>query len=200
MYVADPCLTNDCVDLADLPTYPTTPAENDPATDDFADGFLRVRLNPLAEGTPLLKLSGTENSTIDLTPFPTGTVVREGTIRFVRRGGLGSLDDDGFVHFSLLKANDDGNVTVENRSSSHSAILPTTSLGAPLTSPPTTALWSGHYHGVNGVSPANFYITFDTSLNTGAIGLANKAGTGIGAGDTRQDVVKNLSSNIDGSL
>ena len=91
MYVADPCLTNDCVDLADLPTYPTTPAENDPVGTAFASGFLRATLNPLAEGTPLLNPSGTENSTIDLTPFPTGTVVREEGLRFGRRGGLGSM-------------------------------------------------------------------------------------------------------------
>ncbi|MCA8835030.1 MAG: hypothetical protein K8953_08085, partial [Proteobacteria bacterium] len=131
--------------------------------------------------------------TIDLTPFPTGTVVREVGLRFGRRGGRGSIDDDGFVNFRLLKANDDGSVTVPSRSSVHSAILPTTNLGAPLASPPMTALWPGHYHAVNGVvRPANFYITFDTSLNTGAIGLANKAGDGIGAGETRQDVVKGL--------
>ena len=191
MYVADPCLTNDCVDLADLPTtYPTTPAENDPVGTTFASGFLRVTLNPLAEGTPLLKPSGTENSTIDLTPFPTGTVVREEGLRFGRRGGLGSIDDDGFVNFRLLKAGAGGEST---RSSVHSAILPTTSLGAPLASPPMTALWPGHYYPTRGgIRPANFYITFDTSLNTGAINFANIAGDGIGAGDTRQDFVKSL--------
>ncbi|MCA8836080.1 MAG: hypothetical protein K8953_13445, partial [Proteobacteria bacterium] len=51
---ADPCAGGVCVDLADLSTHPTTPAENDPVGTAFASGFLRVTLNPLAEGTPLL--------------------------------------------------------------------------------------------------------------------------------------------------
>ena len=56
-----------------------------------------------------------------------------------------------------------------------------------------TALWPGHYYPTRGgIRPANFYITFDTSLSTGVIGFANIAGDGIGAGDTRQDFVKSL--------
>ncbi len=186
------CANGACVDFADLPTLPTAPVEQATPTIDFADGALSVTLIAPADGTLILNPdgNGAENTTIDPAPFntggTTGTVVREGSVTFRRRGGRGSSDADGFVIFELAKANDDDSVMETNRASLHSAILPTTNLGAPLTDAPATAVWPGHYYTEVIVYPTDFYITFEAGLannQIGRIGLANLAKDGIGTID-----------------
>ncbi|MGU9963777.1 MAG: hypothetical protein ACNYPD_06685 [Candidatus Halichondribacter symbioticus] len=193
------CAGGACVDFADLPTHPTAPSENDPATTDFADGFLNVKLIAPTGGKSLLNPDGTENTTINPAPFNmggiTGVTVREGAV-IRRRGGRGSSDDDGFVTFRLLKANDDDNLSVGERDSLHAAILPTTNLGVPLTStePLTNAVWSGYYYYANAdATPTDFFITFEAGLpnnQIGRIGFANPTKDGIGTGDNRPDFAK----------
>ncbi len=193
---ADPCMDGGCLEVADLPaSILTTPSENNPETTDFDHGFLRVTLNPLPQGTSLLNPDGTENTTISTTAFPAGTVVADASNTtnvalpsFKRRGGPGSSDDDGFVSFGLIKANDDDSVTAASRASNHIAILPTTNLGVPLTDALTTLLWPGYYYAGTSATPTDFYVTFEAGLpdaQIGRIGFANPAKNGIGTGDNR---------------
>ena len=187
MSVTDPCADGACVDVADLP-YPTTPAERSPtAGDDFADGFLNVKLIAPTDGV-LLNPNGTENSTIDTTDttnFPATTRLEEKSLRFGRRGGRGSSDADGFVWFSILKG---ATGTESSQRSNHAAILPTTNLGAPLASPPMNALWPGHFYTSANTYSTDFYVTFDGT--TGAIGFANPTKDGIGTGADRPTFAK----------
>ncbi len=179
------CADGACVDVADLPnTILTAPEEKATPTTDFADGALSVTLIPPTDGTPLLNPDGTDNTTISTTAFPTGTTVREGVadLRFRRRGGRGSSDDDGFVTFRLLKANADDSVSESVRVSTHGAILPTTNLGAPLTDAPATAVWPGHFYNGREIFSTDFYIMFEAGLPNNQIGkidFAKPDGTGI---------------------
>ncbi len=214
---ADPCMDGGCLEVADLPaSILTTPTITYVQEDDgnggmqdkmesdgnggmrrivankFAHTVLRVTLNPLAGGTSLLNPDGTDKTTINPAPFNmgsiTGVTVQEGATTFRRRGGPGSSDPDGFVSFSLIKANDDDSVTEASRASNHVAILPTTNLGVPLTNALTTLLWPGYYYAGTSEVPTDFYVTFEAGLpnnQIGRIGFANPAKNGIGTGDDR---------------
>ncbi len=188
-----------CANAAALPTYPTLPEETSPtAGDAFANGFLNVTFIAPTDGTPLLNPDGTDNTTIDTTNFPATTrlvSVEVPTVgftqgipapKFGRRGGLGSSDADGFVWFFILKGADG---TEESQRSHHATILPTTNLGAPLTEPPMTAVWPGHFYYNSSVpDPTDFFITFESGLASnqiGRIGFANPTKDGIGTGADR---------------
>ncbi len=185
MSVTDPCAGGACVDVADLPTYPTLPEEKSPtAGDAFAHGALNVTFIAPTDGV-LLNPNGTENSTIDTTNFPATTRLEKKSLRFGRRGGRGSSDADGFVLFTILK----GAIGTESsQRSNHATILPTTNLGAPLASPLTTALWPGHFYTAANTYSTDFYVTFDGT--TGAIGFANPTKDGIGTGADRPTFAK----------
>ncbi len=185
----DPCLNGGCVEFADLPTYPTAPVENAPETNDFANGFLSVTLIAPTDGTPLLNLDGTENTTIDTANFPANARLDGNSLVFGRRGGRGSSDADGFVFFSIYKG--DSGIAFTQRSD-HGAILSTTNLGAPLIEAPMTAVWPGHfYRDRNRINATDFYVTFESLPDNqiGRIGFANPTKDGIATRSTSVGVI-----------
>ena len=138
-----------CVNVGDLPTYPTKPNEV------TGSGFLT--------GTA----TGLNTTDIQFADGLTPTIITSLTIG--RRGGAGTTESpntnpDGFAYF----------VTNTNNSTGYAGILATTNLGAPLAAQPT-AIWAGHFSvtRTNNVA-VNYFVDFAK----GEFGFSNTAGDG----------------------
>ena len=168
-------LTDDIVDINDLPAYPTKP------TDLTGSGFLAET----ADGFNTTDIHDGHES-YQITPH--------------WRAGEDSESPDGYASFATgileyytyIDRNPDGSIRSEQELprypeyNTYYGILSTTDLGAPLTEAPATAIWPGYFGGgrIRRDEITNFYVDFES----GQFGFHNGMDgddSGIGTKDIR---------------